>query len=117
MLHLDAKQVRQIERIINMLDEGFYRAVGDKALHQHTDGNVEFVISLGNTLERAKNTAKVETTVIVYSSMMQEGQTRHFFATLEEALEAVEEWHHELFASDGEDVRVSQIYPQLRLVE
>jgi monomeric isocitrate dehydrogenase len=117
MLHLNAKQVSQIERIINLLDEGFYHSVKDTVLHQHTDGNVEFLISLGNTLERAKNNAKVETTVIVYSSMMEEGQTRHFYASLEEALEAVEAWHKELFLIDGQTVRVSEEYPQLRLVE
>lgn len=59
----------------------------------------------------------METTVVVYSSMMKEGQTRHFYASLEEALEAVEAWHRELFLADGQNVRVSEEYPQLRLVE
>lgn len=117
MLHLNAEQVAQVEQIVNLLDECFYEGVKTNSLHQQTDGNVEFVVSLGNTLERAKGTAKVETTVVLYASMVDKDKTRHFFATLEEALEAVQSWHRELFGTDSADVRVSEEKPKLTLVK
>jgi hypothetical protein len=114
MLHLNPTQIAQIEEIINLLDLGFFEGVKSTVMHQRTDGNVEFVISLGNTMDRAKGNSKVETTVVVYSSMMVEGQTRHFYASLEEALESVREWHGKMF---GTNVRVSEEMPPLRLVK
>lgn len=114
MLHLNQTQIKQVEELVHLLDMGFFEGVKTSSLHQRTDGNVEFVISLGNTMDRAKGNSKVETTVVVYSSMMAEGQTRHFYASLEEALEAVNEWHKKLFTTD---VRVSEEVPILRLVK
>jgi hypothetical protein len=114
MLHLSPEQIAQVEEMVNLLDEGFYTSVGKNALHQQVDGNVEFVISLGNTLDRARGISKVESTVVVYSSMMAEGQSRLFFASIEEALEAVKKWHQDLVSVD---VRVSEERPQLRVVK
>ena len=115
MLHLNEVQVKQVERLITLLDDGFYRCIGDSPLHQQADGNVEFLVSLGNTIERAKGTSKVETSVVVYSSQMVEGQTRHFYANLDEALSAVEAWHKKISGFE-DDVRVSEESPHLRIV-
>lgn len=117
MLHLNPEQVAQVEEIVTLLDECFYEGVKTNSLHQQTDGNVEFVISLGNTLERAKRTSKVETTIVLYASMVDKDKTRHFFATFEEALEAVKSWHSKLFDTDVSDVRVSQEKPHLTIVK
>lgn len=114
MLHLNPIQVKQVEEIIFYLDDGFFRSVKDSVIHQQSDGNVEIVISLGNTMERAKNTSKVETSIVVYSSFMHGEHTRGYYASLEEALEAVREWHLSLL---GEGVRVSEERPQLRVVK
>lgn len=114
MLHLNPIQIRQIEEILHYLDSSFYIAVKDNPLHQQSDGNVEIVISLGNTVERAKNTSKVETSIVVYSSMMHKEHTRGYYASLEEALDAVRDWYFSL-SSDG--VRVSEERPQLRVIK
>jgi hypothetical protein len=117
MLHLNAIQVAQVERIVTLVDECFFESVKSNPLHQQTDGNVEFVVSLGNTMERAKGTSKVETTVVVYASTIEKDKARHFFASLDEALETVEGWHKELFGSNEEGVRVFQEKPHLTIVK
>lgn len=117
MLHLSATQVAQFERIVVLLDECFYESVKTNPLHQHTDGNVEIVVSLGNTLERAKGNSKIETTIVLYASTIDKDKPRHFFASLEEALEAVEGWHKELFGSNDEGVRVFHEKPHLTIVK
>lgn len=116
MLHLNEKQVAQIEKLINLLDEGFFKGVGDQLLHQQADGNVEIVISLGNTLDRQRGTSKIETTIVVNQSMITEGVLRHYYADLDEAIESIGAWHSKLFEIP-EDVRVSETTAKLRLVK
>jgi hypothetical protein len=60
MLHLNEVQVAQIEKLIGLLDEGFFETLAHNPIHQQTDGNVEIVISLGNTLDRAKATQRLK---------------------------------------------------------
>jgi hypothetical protein len=117
MLHLNATQVAQVEKIVTLVDECFFESVKTNPLHQQSDGNVEFVVSLGNTMERAKGTSKVETTIVVNASTIEEGKTRHFFASLEEALETVEGWHKELFQVNDDGVRVFHEKPHLTIVK
>ena len=117
MLHLNSEEITKFERIVTLLDECFYEGVKTNSLHEQTDGNVEIVISLGNTLERAKGTSKVETTIVVNFSMIEEGKTRHFFASFDEALETIQSWHNKFFEIDAGDVRVSQEVPRLRIVK
>lgn len=117
MLHLNPTQVTQVEQIITLLDECFYESIKSNPLHQQTDGNVEFVISLGNTMERAKGTSKVETTIVVYASTIEKDTPRHFFASIDEALDAVQGWHEKLFDGNDEGVRVFHEKPHLTIVK
>lgn len=117
MLHLNATQVAQVEQIVLLLDECFYESVKGNPLHQQTDGNVEIVVSLGNTMERAKSNSKIETTIVLYASTIDKDKPRHFFASFEEALEAVQGWHKELFQGNDVGVRVSQEKPHLTIVK
>jgi len=117
MLHLNQHEINQVEQIMKLLDEGFYQSLKATPLHQISEGNVEFVFSLGNTIERAKGTNKIELSVVVNSSMMEKDKNRHYFASLDEALEAVHKWHSELFGESGDVVRVSEKKPQLTVVK
>lgn len=117
MLHLSKEQVADIQKLADLLDACVYHNVENGSVISPTDGNIEFVFSLGNSIQRAKNTSDIELTVIVYASMIEKDVLRFFYSSVNEALEDVTGWHKSFFPEKYEDVRVSQQRANLRIVK
>lgn len=120
MLHLNDYQIKQLEEIIELLDEAFYHAVEHEPHHLSNEGNIKFVFNVGSTADRRNNTNKLELTIVIDSYVLGGNQTQHFFSSLDEALIEVRQWHKEEMSyiqTTSDDVRVSEQKPNLQIVK
>lgn len=89
---LTEQNKKDIEEIVRLLDEGLQHYLTYESHCKSSEGHVEISFSFGNSWERFKGPVKPTMMVSVYSYAL--GPHRnHDFDSIEEALEAVREWH------------------------
>jgi len=117
MLRPNPQEVAEIESLAQLLDECVFHNIKNGNVISPTDGNIEFVFSLGNAMQRDKKTSQVELSVILNASMIEADKTRFFYASVGEALVMVQEWHRSFFPEQYVVTVTDEKPIQLRIVK
>jgi hypothetical protein len=98
---LTEQNKKDLEEITRLLDEGLKHYLTYESHCKSAEGHVEVSFSFGNSWERFEGPVEPTMMVSVYSYAL--GPHRnHDFDSLEEALEAVREWHEAEMSFDPE---------------
>ena len=96
------QEKQNLKEITRLLDEGLKHYLTYEGHCKSAEGHVEVSFSLGNSWERFEEPVKPHiSNVSVYSYALGPHRS-HDFETIEEALEAVREWHEAEMSFDPE---------------